>query len=281
MTIKIAKWRKLAHGVQLNRLQLFTRRVRPFGALSLATCATALLLSAGAWAMIRSAGTMAFGGDAAAAMMNLVSPSTSFVDECNRSASLLPDWPMPPDTEATVVPLLDTIPVISETEKTHRAYRADGKTVAGPALAAPIVGAVITSPYGWRIHPILKRLRFHKGVDFGAPEGTPVRAAQGGTVEEADWHGHYGYYVRIRHSRDLETAYAHLADIDPSIKAGTTVKSGQVIASVGETGWATGPHLYYEVIVDGRRVNPLVRPAVATDRASRHAPSHPTASANG
>jgi murein DD-endopeptidase MepM/ murein hydrolase activator NlpD len=123
-------------------------------------------------------------------------------------------------------------------------------------LSAPVPGAKITSPFGWREHPILKRLRFHEGVDFGAPRGTAVLAAQDGVVEEARWHGHYGRLIRIRHSAEVETAYAHLARFAAGLRPGTRVHKGQVIAAVGTSGYATGPHLYYEVLVHGHQVDP-------------------------
>ncbi len=123
-------------------------------------------------------------------------------------------------------------------------------------LETPVEDERITSPYGWRVHPILKKRRFHKGVDFGAPEGTPVHAAEDGVIEAIGRRGHYGLYVRIRHCSTVETAYAHLASFTPGLEVGSTVSRGQVIAEVGRTGWATGPHLYYEVIVNGHRINP-------------------------
>ena len=123
-------------------------------------------------------------------------------------------------------------------------------------LDTPVEDQRITSPYGWRVHPILKKRRFHKGVDFGAPEGTPVHAAEDGVIEAIGRRGHYGLYLRIRHCSTVETAYAHLAGFAPGLKVGSTVSRGQVIAEVGRTGWATGPHLYYEVIVNGRRIDP-------------------------
>ncbi|WP_029919000.1 M23 family metallopeptidase [Nevskia soli] len=123
-------------------------------------------------------------------------------------------------------------------------------------LDTPVEDEHITSPFGWRVHPILKRRRFHKGVDFGAPEGTPVHAAEDGVIEAIGRRGHYGLYLRIRHCATVETAYAHLASFTPGLEVGSTVSRGQVIAEVGRTGWATGPHLYYEVIVNGHRINP-------------------------
>jgi murein DD-endopeptidase MepM/ murein hydrolase activator NlpD len=123
-------------------------------------------------------------------------------------------------------------------------------------LSDPLPGARISSPFGWRVHPVFHKLRFHKGVDYEAAEGTPVRAAADGIVEEADDHGNYGNYIRIVHSSRIATAYAHLEDFAPGLEPGDKVKRGQVIGYVGTTGVATGPHLYYEVLVDDRQVDP-------------------------
>ena len=131
------------------------------------------------------------------------------------------------------------------------------------ALVAPIPGARITSPYGWRIHPVLKYRRFHKGVDYGAPRGTPVRAAQDGVVEAMGRDSHRGIYLRVRHAGGVETRYAHLSRFAPGLRRGTRVRSGEVIAAVGSTGWSTGPHLFYEVLIDGRNVDPELIPAHA------------------
>jgi murein DD-endopeptidase MepM/ murein hydrolase activator NlpD len=118
----------------------------------------------------------------------------------------------------------------------------------------------VTSPYGWRIHPVFGDRRFHKGVDYGAPLGTPVFAVADGTVEDAGWRGNYGRYVRLDHGTGLATAYAHLSRIAKGLANGQHVRQGQVIGYVGQTGVATGPHLYYEVIVDGEQVDPLNLP---------------------
>ena len=146
-------------------------------------------------------------------------------------------------------------------------------------LDEPVEDGHVTSPYGWRVHPILKKRRFHKGVDFGAPEGTPVHAAEDGVIEAIGRRGHYGLYLRIRHCATVETAYAHLARFTPGLELGSTVSRGQVIAEVGRTGWATGPHLYYEVIVDGSPVDPdrpglmvpVGMPEAPPDRPAEHA----------
>ena len=117
--------------------------------------------------------------------------------------------------------------------------------------------ARMTSGYGWRVHPVLKDKRFHKGVDYAAPKGTPVYATEDGIVGMAGWRGNYGKLITIKHSENVETYYAHLSGFAPGIYAGAGVKKGDVIGYVGRTGLATGNHLYYEVAVDDERINPL------------------------
>jgi murein DD-endopeptidase MepM/ murein hydrolase activator NlpD len=124
-------------------------------------------------------------------------------------------------------------------------------------LGLPLPGREpITSPFGWRLHPILHRPEFHKGVDFAAPAGTAVEASEDGTVELVGWRGNYGRYVRLRHPGGLETGYAHLARIRPGLHVGSRVRKGEVIGAVGASGLATGPHLFYEVFDHGHRVDP-------------------------
>jgi murein DD-endopeptidase MepM/ murein hydrolase activator NlpD len=117
--------------------------------------------------------------------------------------------------------------------------------------------ARMSSGYGWRIHPVLKDKRLHRGVDYSAPKGTPVYAAEDGIVGMAGWRGNYGKLVTIRHAEHVETFYAHLSGFAPGVVAGTGVKKGDVIGYVGKTGLATGNHLYYEVAVNNERVDPL------------------------
>jgi murein DD-endopeptidase MepM/ murein hydrolase activator NlpD len=126
-----------------------------------------------------------------------------------------------------------------------------------PKLADPLKGARISSGYGWRIHPVLDVRKFHYGVDLAAPKGTPVHAAADGIVEEARVRGANGLYIRIRHGLQLLTSYSHLDRLAGNIRRGAWVARDQVIGFVGMTGLATGPHLYYEVFVDGQKVNPL------------------------
>jgi murein DD-endopeptidase MepM/ murein hydrolase activator NlpD len=132
-----------------------------------------------------------------------------------------------------------------------------GKNIKGFLLRTPVDGARITSTFGQRKHPVLGYTRAHKGVDFGAGPGTPILAAGDGVVLEARrWSG-YGNWLRIRHSGQWDTGYGHISRYAPGIKAGTHVRQGQVVAYVGSTGLATGPHLHYEVWLKGERVNPI------------------------
>jgi murein DD-endopeptidase MepM/ murein hydrolase activator NlpD len=126
-----------------------------------------------------------------------------------------------------------------------------------PKLADPVKGARISSGFGWRIHPILDVRKFHYGVDLAAPKGAPVHAAADGIVEEAGMRGGNGIYIRIRHGLELLTSYSHLDRLAKNIRRGAWVTRDQVIGFVGMTGLATGPHLYYEVYIDGEKVNPL------------------------
>lgn len=131
-----------------------------------------------------------------------------------------------------------------------------GRSVRKALLRTPVDGARISSGYGMRKHPVLGYSKMHKGLDFAAPTGTPVYAAGKGVIERADWFSSYGRYIRIRHNDKYKTAYAHLHKIAKGIKKGARVKQGQVIGYVGTTGRSTGPHLHYEVIVNGEQVNP-------------------------
>jgi len=122
-------------------------------------------------------------------------------------------------------------------------------------LQYPTYGT-ISSPFGWRIHPILGYEKFHNGIDFAAEVGTPIYAADTGTVLLADWYGGYGYTVIIAHGNDLTTLYGHCSEL--YVQAGQVVQKGQVIAAVGSTGLSTGPHLHFEVRVRGEPVDPAL-----------------------
>jgi len=123
-------------------------------------------------------------------------------------------------------------------------------------LVPPLAGAVITSPFGPRIHPIFGTVRAHDGVDYGAPSGMPIRSAAAGTVVASGVRGGYGNATIIDHGGGLATLYAHQSEI--FVTPGASVTAGQVIGAVGSTGFSTGPHLHFEVRVTGAPVNPLL-----------------------
>jgi murein DD-endopeptidase MepM/ murein hydrolase activator NlpD len=127
-------------------------------------------------------------------------------------------------------------------------------TVSIPSLM-PVDGARMSSGYGMRNHPVLRKRRKHNGIDLAAPTGTPVYATADGVVTRADWFSSYGLYISIDHGADLETRYAHLSKL--AVADGERIEKGDVIGYVGSTGRSTGPHLHYEVRIDGVAVNPI------------------------
>jgi murein DD-endopeptidase MepM/ murein hydrolase activator NlpD len=136
-------------------------------------------------------------------------------------------------------------------------YDETGQSANRFLMRTPVSGARITSSYGMRKHPLLGYTRMHSGVDFGLPQGSPIKAAGSGTVTQAGRSGGYGITVRLKHQKGYETLYAHMSRIASGIKPGTHVNQGQVIGYVGATGQATGPHLHYEIRVKGKPVNPM------------------------
>jgi len=145
-------------------------------------------------------------------------------------------------------------------------FTADGVAVRKSLLKTPIDGARITSGYGMRVNPILGYSAMHQGIDFGAPTGTPIFAAGNGVVEEIGWKNGYGKYIKLRHNGTYETAYAHTSRFASGLQKGSKVKQGQVIAYVGTTGRSTGPHLHFEIMVNGEHVNPSSVKTVASDK---------------
>lgn len=141
--------------------------------------------------------------------------------------------------------------------RTLEYYNAKGESVRKALLRTPLDAVRITSPFGSRKHPIMGYTRMHRGVDFGAPSGTPIYAAGNARVIQAGRKGGYGIYVRLRHDGQFDTAYGHMRALAKGIRPGTAVHQGQVIGYVGSTGESTGPHLHYELIQHGKQVNPL------------------------
>lgn len=125
------------------------------------------------------------------------------------------------------------------------------------SLKPPLLHLAVSSPYGERLNPVRRTRAFHAGVDYAAPAGTPVYAAQSGTIEALGRKDRSGLYLRLRHSRGVETVYAHLHRFMPGLRPGSYLRGGDIIGFVGASGFATGPHLHYEVVVDGRPVDPV------------------------
>ena len=134
-------------------------------------------------------------------------------------------------------------------------YDLNGKSVKKALMKTPINGARLSSKFGMRKHPIDGYNKMHRGTDFAAPEGTPVMASGDGVIIKAAWCGGGGNCVKIKHNSTYSTVYAHLSKFGGSIKKGKRVKQGQIIGYVGSTGKSTGPHLHYEVIHNGARIN--------------------------
>ncbi|MEC7150226.1 MAG: peptidoglycan DD-metalloendopeptidase family protein [Pseudomonadota bacterium] len=140
-------------------------------------------------------------------------------------------------------------------KKVEEYYDIKGKSITKSLMKTPINGARLSSSFGMRKHPILGYNKMHRGTDFAAPSGTPIMASGSGTVTRARWCGGGGNCVKIKHNSTYETIYAHMKSFAKGIKEGKKVKQGQIIGYVGSTGMSTGPHLHYEVVVNGKKVN--------------------------
>jgi murein DD-endopeptidase MepM/ murein hydrolase activator NlpD len=141
-------------------------------------------------------------------------------------------------------------------ETTADYLNAKGQSARSMLMKTPVDGARISSGFGMRFHPVLGYTRMHKGIDFAVPTGTPVMAAGGGTIKKEGWEGGYGNFVLLDHGNSYATAYGHLSRFAPGVHIGSHVRQGQVIAFSGATGLATGPHLHYEILINGKQVNP-------------------------
>ena len=134
-------------------------------------------------------------------------------------------------------------------------YDKNGKSVKKALMKTPINGARLSSPFGMRKHPIDGFNKMHRGTDFAAPMGTPIMASGDGVIKKAGWCGGGGNCVVIKHNSTYKTVYAHMSKFAIGIRSGVRVKQGQTIGFVGSTGKSTGPHLHYEVIVNGKKIN--------------------------
>ncbi len=174
------------------------------------------------------------------------------------------------DTTSTTEPdevLYAALTVGGETKKYYRYQTPDdqivdyydeaGKSAKKFLVRKPVNSAIMRSGFGGRRHPILGYAKMHTGVDWSAPYGTPIFAAGNGVVETAGWEGGYGKYIKIKHSNGYETAYGHMSAFAKGIEPGKRVRQGQVIGLVGSTGMSTGAHVHYEILVNGRFVDPM------------------------
>ena len=134
-------------------------------------------------------------------------------------------------------------------------YDVDGKSVIKTLMKTPINGARLSSSFGLRKHPILGYNKLHQGTDFAAPRGTPIMASGSGVITKAQKYKGYGNYVSIKHNSTYVTAYGHMSKYGRGIKKGVRVNQGRIIGYVGSTGMSTGPHLHYEVIKNGKKIN--------------------------
>jgi len=140
-------------------------------------------------------------------------------------------------------------------KKNEEHYDPNGKSIRKALMKTPINGARLSSSFGMRKHPILGFNKMHKGTDFAAKEGTPVMASGDGKIIRARWCGGGGNCIKIKHNSTYSTVYAHLSKFGSGIKEGVRVKQGRIIGYVGSTGMSTGPHLHYEVIENGKKIN--------------------------
>jgi murein DD-endopeptidase MepM/ murein hydrolase activator NlpD len=136
-------------------------------------------------------------------------------------------------------------------------YDETGKSAKKFLVRKPVASAIMRSGFGIRRHPILGYVKMHTGVDWATPYGTPIFAAGNGVIEKAEWEGGYGKYVRIKHNNGYETAYGHMSAFAKGMEPGKRVRQGQVIGFVGSTGRSTGAHVHYEILVNGRFVDPM------------------------
>ena len=134
-------------------------------------------------------------------------------------------------------------------------YDENGKSIKKALMKTPINGARLSSPFGMRKHPILGFNKMHRGTDFAAPLGTPIMASGDGIITKAGWCGGGGNCVKIKHNTTYQTIYAHMSKFSNLAIPGSRVKQGQIIGYVGSTGMSTGPHLHYEVIENGKKIN--------------------------
>lgn len=198
----------------------------------LATCCALLMLPLAAPAQANSAANAAAAADVTQPLRDAQDETISSADE--RFRTLFSSW--------------------TSLDRSGSANPTERSVVSIPSRM-PLAGSVLTSGFGMRTHPVIGGRRKHSGIDLAASTGTPVYATADGVVSRADWFSSYGLYISVEHGASLQTRYAHLSRL--AVAAGDTVRKGDLIGYVGSTGRSTGPHLHYEVRVDGLAVNPI------------------------
>ncbi len=168
---------------------------------------------------------------------------------------------------AAVIVIIVVVIVGGEVKKFYRYVTADdsvvdyydetGKSAKKFLVRKPVAEAIMRSGFGARHHPILGYTKMHTGVDWAAPMGTPIYASGSGTIDKVGWESGYGKYIRIKHANGYETAYGHMTAYARSMEPGKRVRQGQLIGFVGSTGLSTGAHVHYEILVNGRFVDPM------------------------
>ena len=257
------------------------RTMTPLASLSRPLAVASLLLAC--WAGVASAQQRAPAGPDAAPVAAQVLPEDSAVQaaihELLRQAGESSALAEPAfevffagDDESTAVTerndvLYASLTVGGETKKYYRFQTPDdsvvdyydetGKSAKKFLVRKPVNSAIMRSGFGGRRHPILGYVKMHTGVDWAAPYGTPIFASGNGVIETAGWEGGYGKYIRIKHNNGYETAYGHMSAFAKGMEPGKRVRQGQVIGFVGSTGLSTGAHVHYEIIVNGRFVDPM------------------------
>lgn len=216
--------------------------VRHMFTLAISACAT-VLVSTAAPALANSANSATASADMVEPVRDAQGDASANSDQ--RFKSLFTNWTALERTSPTLGTGADMTAFSSPLPR---------NTISVPSRM-PLEGAQLTSSYGMRTHPVLGGRRKHTGIDLAAPTGTPVYAAADGIIGRADWYSSYGLYISINHGASMETRYAHLSRL--AVAAGDNVKKGDLIGYVGSTGRSTGPHLHYEVRVEGLAVNPI------------------------
>jgi murein DD-endopeptidase MepM/ murein hydrolase activator NlpD len=163
--------------------------------------------------------------------------------------------------------LIASLTTAGETRRYYRFQSADdglvdfyddtGKSAKKFLVRKPLADGIMRSGFGMRNHPLMRQYRAHSGVDWAAPMGTPIYASGNGTIEKLGWEGGYGRYIRIRHANGYQTAYGHMSAFARNMEEGKRVRQGQIIGYVGSAGLSTGAHLHYEILINGRHVDPI------------------------